>query len=92
MYQMKLYGKWLAAGEIETSGQYRPDAEQLRKNAILGPPDRVTELMRKVIDGARMTEVALMMQFPGLEPRKAMRSLERFTTEVLPALRSSSPA
>jgi alkanesulfonate monooxygenase SsuD/methylene tetrahydromethanopterin reductase-like flavin-dependent oxidoreductase (luciferase family) len=92
MYQMKLYGKWLAAGEIETAGQYRPDAEQLRKNAILGPPDRVTELMRKVIDGARMTEVSLMMQFPGLEPRKAMRSLERFTTEVLPALRSSSPA
>jgi alkanesulfonate monooxygenase SsuD/methylene tetrahydromethanopterin reductase-like flavin-dependent oxidoreductase (luciferase family) len=92
MYQMKLYGKWLVEGAIETSGQYRPDAEQLRKNAILGPPDRVTELMRKVIDGARMTEVALMMQFPGLEPRKAMRSLERFTTQVLPALRGSRPA
>jgi hypothetical protein len=34
-----------------------------------------------------MTELILNMQLPGLEPAKAMRSLERFAAEVLPALR-----
>jgi hypothetical protein len=34
-----------------------------------------------------MTEMILAMQLPGLEPAKAMRSLERFATEVLPTLR-----
>jgi hypothetical protein len=35
----------------------------------------------------QMTEMILSMQLPGLEPAKAMRSLERFTAEVLPTLR-----
>jgi len=34
-----------------------------------------------------MTELCLSMQLPGLDPRKALRSLERFATEVLPVLR-----
>jgi alkanesulfonate monooxygenase SsuD/methylene tetrahydromethanopterin reductase-like flavin-dependent oxidoreductase (luciferase family) len=87
MYQMALYGKWLAEGAIEAGGSYKPDAEALRKSAILGPPERVIKLLKDVIAGVPMTEITLMMQFPGLDPAKSMHSLKRFATEVLPALR-----
>ena len=89
MYQMAMYGKWLAEGAIASGDHYRPDAEALRRSAILGPPERVTSMLREIITGVPMTEITLMMQFPGLDPAKAMRSLERFATEVLPTLRNS---
>jgi alkanesulfonate monooxygenase SsuD/methylene tetrahydromethanopterin reductase-like flavin-dependent oxidoreductase (luciferase family) len=89
MYQMAMYGKWLAEGAIASGDHYRPDAEALRRSAILGPPERVTSMLREIIAGVPMTEITLMMQFPGLDPAKVMGSLERFATEVLPALRNS---
>ncbi|MBF6560670.1 MAG: LLM class flavin-dependent oxidoreductase [Candidatus Binataceae bacterium] len=89
MYQMELYGKWLSEGEIETSGQYRPDAAALRKSAILGPPKRVIEQLKDLLGRLPVTELAISMQHPGLEPAKAMRSLKRFAVEVMPALRNS---
>ena len=46
-------------------------------------------MLREIIAGVPMTEITLMMQFPGLDPAKVMRSLERFATEVLPTLRNS---
>lgn len=87
MYQMELYGKWLDEGGIDTSGRYRPNADALRKSAILGPPRRVTEQLRELIANTPATEIALGMQQPGLDPKLAMRSLRRFATEVLPVLR-----
>jgi alkanesulfonate monooxygenase SsuD/methylene tetrahydromethanopterin reductase-like flavin-dependent oxidoreductase (luciferase family) len=87
MYQMELYRKWLAEGAIETSGQYSPDAAALRKSSILGPPARVIEQLQGLIARTPMTDLAISMQHPGLDSAKAMRSLKRFTTEVLPALR-----
>lgn len=89
MYQMALYGKWLSEGAVATVGHYRPDADMLRKSAVLGPPARVIERLKQTIEAAPATEIALTMQFPGLDPSKAMRSLERFTTEVLPSLRQT---
>ena len=90
MYQMAMYGKWLSEGAVESGDHYRPDAGALRKSAILGPPDRVTSMLREVINGVPMTEITLMMQFPGLDPAKTMTSLERFGAEVLPVLRESA--
>jgi alkanesulfonate monooxygenase SsuD/methylene tetrahydromethanopterin reductase-like flavin-dependent oxidoreductase (luciferase family) len=87
MYQMELYGKWLDEGGIDTAGRYRADAEALRKSAILGPPQRVIEKLKGVIARTPATEIALGMQQPGLDPKLAMRSLQRFSTEVLPVLR-----
>jgi alkanesulfonate monooxygenase SsuD/methylene tetrahydromethanopterin reductase-like flavin-dependent oxidoreductase (luciferase family) len=87
MYQMELYGKWLEEGGIDTSGRYRPDAEALRKSAILGPPRRVIEQLGELIAQTPATEIALGMQQPGLDPKLAMRSIKRFSTEVLPVLR-----
>ena len=87
MYQMELYGKWLDEGGIDTAGRYRPDAEALRKSAILGPPRRVIEQLGELIAQTPATEIALGMQQPGLDPKLVMRSLKRFSTEVLPELR-----
>jgi len=87
MYQMELYGKWLNEGAIETAGRYSPDAGALRKAAILGTPAQVIEQLRELIARNPMTELALGMQQPGLDPNLAMRSLQRFATEVLPVLR-----
>jgi alkanesulfonate monooxygenase SsuD/methylene tetrahydromethanopterin reductase-like flavin-dependent oxidoreductase (luciferase family) len=87
IYQMELYGKWLEEGGIDTAGRYRPDAEALRKSAILGPPRRAIEQLTELIAQTPATEIALGMQQPGLDPKLVMRSLNRFATEVLPVLR-----
>jgi len=87
MYQMELYGKWLDEGGIDTAGRYRADAEALRKSAILGPPQHVIEKLKEVIARTPATEISLAIQQPGLDPKLAMRSLSRFSTEVLPVLR-----
>jgi alkanesulfonate monooxygenase SsuD/methylene tetrahydromethanopterin reductase-like flavin-dependent oxidoreductase (luciferase family) len=85
LYQMELYGKWLGEGGIETSS-FRPEPDALRKSAILGPPKQVIEQLRHFLAGHPATELTLSMQQPGLDPKLAMRSLQRFATEVLPAL------
>jgi alkanesulfonate monooxygenase SsuD/methylene tetrahydromethanopterin reductase-like flavin-dependent oxidoreductase (luciferase family) len=87
MYQMELYGKWLAEGGIDTSGRYRPNAEALRASAIIGPPERVIKQIKELLAHTPMTELALGMQQPGLDPNLAMRSLRRFATEVMPAFK-----
>lgn len=86
MYQMSMYGKWLSAAGFQ-SASFRPDATMLRRGGILGPPELVTERLQRMIEKTAMTELCLSMQVPGLDPRKGMRSLERFATEVLPVLR-----
>ncbi len=87
MYQMRLYGKWLDEGKIEAGGYFQPDREALRRGVVLGPPDRVAERLHKFITSTPMTEMVIAMQLPGLDPRKGMKSLQRFTKEVLPSLR-----
>jgi alkanesulfonate monooxygenase SsuD/methylene tetrahydromethanopterin reductase-like flavin-dependent oxidoreductase (luciferase family) len=86
MYQATLYGKWLSAAN---PGQnwILPDAKQLRAGAVLGNPETVRTKLAEVIETASPTELIINMQLPGLAPSKAMRSLERFSNEVLPKLR-----
>jgi len=86
MYQAGLYGKWLSAA---TPGQnwIQPDAKQLKSSSIIGSPETVRSRLAEVIETAGATELIINTQLPGLAPAKAMRSLERFTNEVLPKLR-----
>jgi len=86
LYQAALYGKWLSAADGQSP--IRPDGDRIRRNAVLGHPAQVTERLKAIIAGTPMTELILATQLPGLEPGKALRSLERFATEVLPHLRS----
>jgi alkanesulfonate monooxygenase SsuD/methylene tetrahydromethanopterin reductase-like flavin-dependent oxidoreductase (luciferase family) len=86
MYQMTMYGKWLSAAGSD-SAYFRPNPEVLRRNGVIGPPEVVAERLQKIVTSTPMTEMAMSMQVPGLDPRKALRSLERFATEVFPVLR-----
>jgi alkanesulfonate monooxygenase SsuD/methylene tetrahydromethanopterin reductase-like flavin-dependent oxidoreductase (luciferase family) len=89
LYQTELYAKWLsaAAGTDPSKSPIRPDPERLRRASLLGPPAQVAEQLAHLIEQTPMTEMIMGMQLPGLAPAKAMRSLERFAAEVLPALR-----
>jgi alkanesulfonate monooxygenase SsuD/methylene tetrahydromethanopterin reductase-like flavin-dependent oxidoreductase (luciferase family) len=87
MYQAGLYGKWLSAA---SPGQnwIQPDPNQLKAGSVIGSPETVRARLTEVIETSGATELIINMQLPGLAPSKAMRSLERFTHEVLPKLRA----
>jgi alkanesulfonate monooxygenase SsuD/methylene tetrahydromethanopterin reductase-like flavin-dependent oxidoreductase (luciferase family) len=86
MYQAALYGKWLSAA---SPGQnwIKPDETQLKANSIIGSPETVRARLAEVIEAASPTEMIITTQLPGLAPAKAMRSLERFTNQVMPKLK-----
>ncbi|HVN27435.1 MAG TPA: LLM class flavin-dependent oxidoreductase, partial [Candidatus Binataceae bacterium] len=90
MYQAELYGKWLKTAQTQDGGRgevlIRPDAERLRRTTVLGSPAEVRKRLAEIADSAPITELVIAMQLPGLDPKKARRSLERFAAEVLPAL------
>jgi len=87
MYQAELYGKWLGAAAGPDQNWIVPDADRIKRGAILGPPDLVASRLAELAGTNLMTEIILSMQLPGLAPDKAHRSLERFAAEVLPILR-----
>ncbi|MEW6300244.1 MAG: LLM class flavin-dependent oxidoreductase [Thermodesulfobacteriota bacterium] len=87
LYQAALYAKWLADATGGAQRWIQPVPEQIRRTCILGPPEEVGRRLAELGGTGQMTELILNMQLPGLDPAKAMRSLERFATEVLPALR-----
>jgi|YelNatPaOPRAMG01_1025707.scaffolds.fasta_scaffold03774_3 alkanesulfonate monooxygenase SsuD/methylene tetrahydromethanopterin reductase-like flavin-dependent oxidoreductase (luciferase family) len=93
MYQAELYGQWLKAAQALGGGRgevlIRPDPERLRSTSILGPAARVRERLAEILDTTPMTELIVVMQLPGLAPTKVRRSMERFATEVLPAIRNA---
>jgi alkanesulfonate monooxygenase SsuD/methylene tetrahydromethanopterin reductase-like flavin-dependent oxidoreductase (luciferase family) len=90
MYQAELYGKWLKTAQSQDGGKgevlIRPDAERLRRTTVLGSPAQVRKRLAEIVESAPITELVIAMQLPGLDPKKARRSLERFSAEVLPAL------
>ncbi|MDB5107474.1 MAG: luciferase-like protein [Candidatus Binatus sp.] len=90
MYQAELYGKWLgaAAGTDDQSKiLIRPDPDRLRRTSVLGTAAEVREKLEQVLESTPMTELITVMQLPGLDPKKARGSLDRFGTQVLPHLR-----
>jgi alkanesulfonate monooxygenase SsuD/methylene tetrahydromethanopterin reductase-like flavin-dependent oxidoreductase (luciferase family) len=90
MYQAELYGKWLKTAQSRDGGKgevlIRPDAERLRRTTVLGSPAEIIKRLGEIVDAAPITELVIAMQLPGLDPKKARRSLERFSREILPAL------
>jgi alkanesulfonate monooxygenase SsuD/methylene tetrahydromethanopterin reductase-like flavin-dependent oxidoreductase (luciferase family) len=90
MYQAELYGKWLsaAAGTIDQSKVLiRPDPERLRRTSVLGTAAEVTDKLNDILASTPMTELIVVTQLPGLDPKRARRSLDRFGAEVLPRLK-----
>ncbi|HXN85208.1 MAG TPA: LLM class flavin-dependent oxidoreductase [Candidatus Binataceae bacterium] len=91
MYQAELYGKWLTAAQALGGGKgnvlIRPDPDRLRRTSILGPPSYIKERLAETLESTPMTELIVVMQLPGLDPKKARASLDRFCKEVLPEIR-----
>lgn len=89
LYQAALYAKWLAEASGGTQHWIQPTPEQVRRTCILGSPEEVCRQLLELCRSGQMTELIVNMQLPGLAPAKVMRSLERFATEVLSALRQA---
>jgi alkanesulfonate monooxygenase SsuD/methylene tetrahydromethanopterin reductase-like flavin-dependent oxidoreductase (luciferase family) len=87
VYQAALYAKWLSEATGGTQSWIKPEPDKVRRTCVLGTPKEVTAQLAAIIDSGQMSEMIVAMQLPGLAPAKAMRSLERFAAEVLPALR-----
>src|SRR5262249_22377119 len=87
VYQAALYAKWLSDATGGEQHWIQPVPDKVRRTCVLGSPEEVRQRLSEIIGSNQMTEMIVTMQLPGLEPAKAMRSLERFATEVLPALR-----
>jgi alkanesulfonate monooxygenase SsuD/methylene tetrahydromethanopterin reductase-like flavin-dependent oxidoreductase (luciferase family) len=86
LYQASLYAQWLSAAAGPDQTWIWPDAERLKRAAIIGSPAEVRARLQQLAEAGETTELIIAMQLPGLEPRKTMRSLERFAAEVLPDL------
>jgi alkanesulfonate monooxygenase SsuD/methylene tetrahydromethanopterin reductase-like flavin-dependent oxidoreductase (luciferase family) len=93
MYQAELYGKWLKAAQALGGGKgdvlIRPDPDRLRRTSILGPPSYIKERLAETLESTPMTELIVVMQLPGLDPKKTRRSLDRFIKEVLPDIKAA---
>jgi alkanesulfonate monooxygenase SsuD/methylene tetrahydromethanopterin reductase-like flavin-dependent oxidoreductase (luciferase family) len=89
MYWAEHYGRWLSqhAGTDISKAQIRPDPERLKRVSVMGPPEEVRGRLARIIEEDQLTDLIINTQLPGLDPAKAMRSLVRFGTEVLPFLK-----
>src|SRR5581483_12338201 len=86
LYQAELYAKWLSEATGGRQTWIKPEPEKVRRTCVLGTAKEVTAQLAAIVGTGQMSELIVAMQLPGLAPAKAMRSLERFATEVLPAL------
>ncbi|MGO9059910.1 MAG: LLM class flavin-dependent oxidoreductase [Candidatus Binataceae bacterium] len=89
MYWAENYGRWLSqhAGTDISKAPIRPDPERLKRVSVLGTPIEVRRRLAQVIEEDQLTDLIITTQMPGLDPAKAMQSLERFGSEVLPFLK-----
>jgi alkanesulfonate monooxygenase SsuD/methylene tetrahydromethanopterin reductase-like flavin-dependent oxidoreductase (luciferase family) len=92
---MRYYGEILAEandapGDDTMWTLSRP--EEIRRSGfgravMIGTPDQVGEKLERFRRDYRCTHFIMSTQLPGLDPRKATRSLELFAKELMPVLR-----
>jgi alkanesulfonate monooxygenase SsuD/methylene tetrahydromethanopterin reductase-like flavin-dependent oxidoreductase (luciferase family) len=63
-----------------------PTPEQIIDNVIIGSPEHCASRIIAEAQTVKMSNLSCFMQFGGMEGRRALRSLERFGTEVVPLL------
>jgi alkanesulfonate monooxygenase SsuD/methylene tetrahydromethanopterin reductase-like flavin-dependent oxidoreductase (luciferase family) len=89
----EIYRKWGLQGEntpVEEDGQQvRADIEN---RFILGPPQQCAEELDRLRERIGMTHFVYKPHWPGLSHVDAMRQLEQFGTDVMPALRTGVSA
>jgi probable F420-dependent oxidoreductase len=96
----ELYGAKSAEGERQLrtdSGEVITDKRQavfesLKGRFIIGDPDYAIEQIQRYRDKLGMTELICWMHVPGVSGADAMRSVELFAREVMPAFASERVA
>jgi alkanesulfonate monooxygenase SsuD/methylene tetrahydromethanopterin reductase-like flavin-dependent oxidoreductase (luciferase family) len=63
-----------------------PTPEQIVDNVIIGSPEHCASRIIAEARTVKMSNLSCFMQFGGMEGRRALRSLERFGTDVVPLL------
>jgi alkanesulfonate monooxygenase SsuD/methylene tetrahydromethanopterin reductase-like flavin-dependent oxidoreductase (luciferase family) len=89
----ELYGKKSAEGERELrddSGQVvaareQVDYDHFKARYVIGDPDFAIAEIAKLRDELGATDVLCWMHLPGIAGEAAMRSVELFAREVMPA-------
>jgi alkanesulfonate monooxygenase SsuD/methylene tetrahydromethanopterin reductase-like flavin-dependent oxidoreductase (luciferase family) len=92
---MEFYGEILAEANdapgdkdvfpFKSSGELRDSA--FGRAVMIGTPDQVAQKLEQFQKSFRCTHFIMSTQLPGLDPRKATRSLELFAQQVMPAFR-----
>jgi alkanesulfonate monooxygenase SsuD/methylene tetrahydromethanopterin reductase-like flavin-dependent oxidoreductase (luciferase family) len=82
----------------DAAGDEKPlpasSAQELRNSSIadmmmIGSPDDVGKKLEQFCKDFHCTDFIMDMQFPGLEPAKATRSMELFAAELMPSLKGT---
>ena len=89
----ELYGKKSAEGERElrddsgqvVAAQEQVDFEHFKARYVIGDPDFAIAEIAKLRDELGATDVICWMHLPGIDGETAMRSVELFAREVMPA-------
>ena len=72
------------AGELVTD-KHQVDFESLRNRFVIGDPDYAIRQIERYRDELGATEILCWMHVPGVSGKDAMRSVELFAREVMPA-------
>jgi alkanesulfonate monooxygenase SsuD/methylene tetrahydromethanopterin reductase-like flavin-dependent oxidoreductase (luciferase family) len=89
----ELYGAKSAEGERElrtdagelVTDKHQVDFESLRNRFVIGDPDYAIRQIERYRDELGATEILCWMHVPGVSGKDAMRSVELFAREVMPA-------
>ena len=94
---MEFYGEILAEANdapgdkgvfpFKSAGELR--RSRFADNAMIGTPDQVGRKLEQFSKDFRCTHFIMATQLPGLDPKKATRSLELFARELMPSFRHS---
>ena len=67
-----------------------PTAPESPQRYVGGTPKSVTEQLTEMVRGSGINYLLLVFSFGNLRPEQAMRSMDLFVREVMPALRSGA--
>jgi alkanesulfonate monooxygenase SsuD/methylene tetrahydromethanopterin reductase-like flavin-dependent oxidoreductase (luciferase family) len=78
----RVHGAWLE----EIPAPDEPPLETIADRLVVGSPERCAEKLAGEIAELRPTHLSCFMAIPGIDPKRILRSMERFGSEVMPRL------
>jgi len=78
----RLRGAWLE----EIPAPDEPPLEVIADRLLVGDPERCAAKLAEEIKTLRPTHVSCFMGIPGIDPKRILKSMERFGREVMPLL------